>query len=55
MTPPTINPPEAAAAKIKGIPTPPKIIPPAKAPQPVGHVYLPGAPEPVRGNKKDWT
>ena len=34
---------------------PPKIIPPAKAPQPVGHVYLPGAPEPSRGNKKDWT
>ena len=33
MTPPTINPPEAAAAKInpEGIPTPPKIIPPEAA------------------------
>ena len=27
-------------------------------PKPIGktgQVYLPGAPEPVRGNKKDWT
>ena len=34
---------------------PPKIVAPTKVPQPVGAVYLPGAPEPVRGNKKDWT
>lgn len=29
--------------------------PPPKTPQPVGTVYLPGAPEPQRGSKKDWT
>jgi len=34
---------------------PPKIIQPAKAPQPVGSVYLPGAPEPARTSKKDWS
>jgi hypothetical protein len=28
---------------------------PINAPQLAGTVYLPGAPEPVRGNKKDWT
>jgi hypothetical protein len=28
---------------------------PIKTPQLTGTVYLPGAPEPVRGNKKDWT
>jgi phage terminase large subunit len=28
---------------------------PIKTPQLTGTVYLPGAPEPSRGNKKDWT
>lgn len=34
---------------------PPKIVTPSKALQPTGTVYLPGAPEPVRTTKKDWS